>query len=75
MQNQMKQLKRTHMPIDCFFRLNHPFGIAEYNRAIISRFMREAVNSGLIVVADPSAAPKLMSYLPFWAAKRKGDQE
>lgn len=61
------------MPINCFFCLNHPFEIPEHNRAIISRLIHEAVNSGFAVPADPSAAPKLKSYLPFWAARKKGE--
>jgi hypothetical protein len=34
----------------------------------VSRFIREAVEAGAIVPADPEAAPKLRRYLPFWAA-------
>ncbi len=45
------------------------FGVEERNRSIISRLIREAVESGVIVPADPGAAPKLRSYLPSWAAK------
>ncbi len=44
------------------------FGVEEHNRAAISRFIREAVKAGAIVPADADAAPKLMRYLPFWAA-------
>jgi len=44
------------------------FGVEEHNRAAISRFIREAVRAGVIVPADADAAPKLMHYLPFWAA-------
>ena len=45
------------------------FGVEEHNRAAVSRFIREAVEAGAIVPADPDAAPKLMRYLPFWAAE------
>jgi ATP-dependent DNA helicase RecG len=44
------------------------FGVAERNRSTVSRFIREAVEAGVIVLVDPSAAPKSMKYLPFWAA-------
>jgi predicted HTH transcriptional regulator len=44
------------------------FGVEEHNRAAVSRFIREAVEAGLIIPADPGAAPKLMRYVPFWAA-------
>jgi predicted HTH transcriptional regulator len=43
------------------------FGVEEHNRAAVSRFIREAVEAGAIVPADPGAAPKLMRYLPCWA--------
>jgi predicted HTH transcriptional regulator len=44
------------------------FGVEDHNRAAISRMIREAVEAGAILPADPEAAPKLMRYLPFWAA-------
>ena len=43
-------------------------GVEARNRATVSRFIREAVEAGAIVPADPEAAPKLRRYLPFWAA-------
>ncbi|MFZ5491630.1 MAG: ATP-binding protein [Pseudomonadota bacterium] len=46
------------------------FGVEEQNRSTISRLIREAVEAGAIVPADSDAAPKLMRYLPFWAASR-----
>jgi ATP-dependent DNA helicase RecG len=48
------------------------FGVEEHNRAAVSRIIREAVETGVIVPAEPDAAPKLMRYLPFWAAPRDG---
>ena len=49
------------------------FGVEEQNRSTVSRLIREAVEAGAIVPADPGAAPKLMRYLPFWAsAAREG---
>lgn len=44
------------------------FGVEDHNRAAVSRMIREAVEAGAILPADPEAAPKLMRYLPFWAA-------
>ncbi|MDA0365946.1 MAG: putative DNA binding domain-containing protein [Chloroflexi bacterium] len=44
------------------------FGVEEQNRSTVSRLIREAVEAGVIVPADSDAAPKLMRYLPFWAA-------
>ncbi|HSV75330.1 MAG TPA: ATP-binding protein, partial [Chthonomonadales bacterium] len=46
------------------------FGVEEHNRSTVSRLIREAVEAGAIVPADPDAAPKLMRYLPFWAGTR-----
>lgn len=44
------------------------FGIEDQNIATASRLIREAVEAGAIVPYDPEAAPKLMRYIPFWAA-------
>jgi hypothetical protein len=44
------------------------FGIEPQNIATASRLIREAVEAGYIVPYDPNAAPKLMRYLPIWAA-------
>lgn len=46
------------------------FGVEVHNRALVSRLIREAVEAGAIVPAEPDAAPKLMRYLPFWASPR-----
>jgi predicted HTH transcriptional regulator len=47
------------------------FGVEDHNRALVSRLIREAVEAGAILPADPDAAPKLMRYVPFWASKRE----
>lgn len=47
------------------------FGVEEHNRSVVSRLIREAVEAGVVVPVDPDAAPKLMRYLPFWAAAPK----
>lgn len=44
------------------------FGIEPQNIASASRLIREAVEAGFIVPYDPNAAPKLMKYVPVWAA-------
>lgn len=44
------------------------FGIAEKNSATASRLIKEAIGAGLVVSYDPTAAPKLMRYIPAWAA-------
>lgn len=50
------------------------FGVEDHNRSTVSRLLREAVEAGAIVPADPDAAPKFMRYLPYWAAARREDQ-
>ena len=42
------------------------FGIEERNKATVSRYIREAVESGMIKPFDEDAARKLMKYVPFW---------
>lgn len=49
--------------------LRQRFGIAEKNASIASRLLNEAVEAGLIVVADPEVGKRIRSYLPFWAAR------
>ena len=43
------------------------FGIEVRNRAKASRLIAEAVREGSISPDDPSAAPKQMRYVPWWA--------
>lgn len=43
------------------------FGIADKNASTASRILSDAVDEGLIVVADPAAGPRLRRYLPTWA--------
>lgn len=43
------------------------FGIEKQNMSTASRFIKEAVASGLVLPYDENAAPKLMRYIPFWA--------
>jgi len=50
--------------------LRQRLGIDDKNIATASRLLGEAVESGLIVIADPEAGTRIRSYLPFWAAPR-----
>ncbi|MCC7172576.1 MAG: putative DNA binding domain-containing protein [Planctomycetes bacterium] len=43
------------------------FGIDEKNAATASHLLNEAVESGLVVIQNPSVGYKLRRYLPFWA--------
>jgi len=44
------------------------FGIDERNKATASRLLKDAVARGLITAYDKDASPRLMKYVPFWAA-------
>ena len=48
--------------------LRQRFGIAEENRAMASRLIRDALAAGAIVAHDSDAPPKYMKYVPWWAA-------
>jgi ATP-dependent DNA helicase RecG len=61
----LKYVNREHMTNTT---VRERFGIEPHNSSIASRLIREAVEAGYIVPHDPSAAPKLMRYLPFWSA-------
>lgn len=47
------------------------FGIEPQNIAAASRLIKEAVEAKAILPYDMSAAPKLMKYIPWWAAADK----
>lgn len=51
--------------------LRERFGIEDHNRSTVSRLIREAVETGAITCHDPSAAPKLRKYVPWWAAPQR----
>lgn len=55
--------------------LRQRLGIEEKNMATASRLLGEAVEAGLIVIADPQAGTKIRSYLPFWGAPRLNPRE
>jgi predicted HTH transcriptional regulator len=48
--------------------LRERFGIEPQNIAAASRIIKEAVEAGAIAPYDVAAAPKLMKYVPCWAA-------
>ncbi len=43
------------------------FEIADKNASIASRLLADAVDEGLIVIADPAVGSRSRRYLPFWA--------
>lgn len=43
------------------------FGIESGNKAIASRLLREALESGMIRLETEEVADKLRAYVPFWA--------
>ncbi len=49
------------------------FGIDPKNIATASRMIKESVAAGEIAPYDPVAAPKMMKYIPWWAAKPAGN--
>ncbi|HET9209150.1 MAG TPA: ATP-binding protein [Thermoanaerobaculia bacterium] len=61
----LRYVNREHMTNSS---VRERFGIEPQNIAVASRLIREAVEAGLIIPYDPDAAPKLMRYLPAWAA-------
>ena len=55
--------------------LRQRLGIDDKNIATVSRLLGEAVEAGLIVIADPEVGTRIRSYLPFWAAPRPDQGE
>ena len=47
--------------------LRERFGVEEKNKAAVSRYIREAIDAGMIRPVDEEAARKMMKYVPFWA--------
>lgn len=46
--------------------LRERFGVEEKNKAAVSRYIRQAVEVGMIKPLDATAARKLMKYVPYW---------
>jgi ATP-dependent DNA helicase RecG len=66
----LRYVNREHMTNTS---VRERFGIEPQNIAAASRLIREAVEAGVVVAYDPKAAPKMMRYMPAWAAPR-GDK-
>jgi len=49
--------------------LRERFGVSEQNKAAVSRYIREAIEEGVILPHDDKAPKKMMKYVPFWAKK------
>jgi ATP-dependent DNA helicase RecG len=47
--------------------LRERFGVEERNKSAVSRYIREAVEAGLIRPFDEEASRKMMKYVPYWA--------
>ncbi len=48
--------------------LRERFGVEDKNASMVSRFLNEALEAGLIAIADPEVGTRSRSYVPFWAA-------
>jgi ATP-dependent DNA helicase RecG len=66
----LRYVNREHMTNTS---VRERFGIEPQNIAAASRLIREAVEAGVVVAYDPKAAPKMMRYMPAWAAPQ-GDK-
>jgi len=65
----LRYVTRQHMTNSS---VRERFGIEERNMATASRLIKEAVDAKVIVPFDAEAAPRLMRYVPFWAAPNPG---
>ncbi|MES9857407.1 MAG: ATP-binding protein [Sedimenticola sp.] len=61
----LKYVQRDHLTNSS---IRERFGIEQKNSAQASRLIKEAVEAAEIAPYDPGAAPKLMKYIPWWAA-------
>jgi len=61
----LRYVNREHMTNTS---VRERFGIQPQNTAQASRLIKEALRAGAIVPYDDKAAPKLMRYIPYWAA-------
>ena len=43
------------------------FGIAKKSASQASRFLKESVDSGLVIIRDPKVGARSRTYLPYWA--------
>ena len=47
--------------------LRERFGVADKNKATVSRIIRDTVEKGYIRLYDDSKAPRYYKYIPYWA--------
>ncbi|OQX18430.1 MAG: transcriptional regulator [Desulfobulbaceae bacterium A2] len=47
--------------------LRERLGVEEKNKAAVSRYIREALDAGMVRPVNEDAARKMMKYVPFWA--------
>jgi ATP-dependent DNA helicase RecG len=47
--------------------LRERFGIEPQNIAMVSRYIREAIEAGALLPYDQSTGPRYMKYIPYWA--------
>ena len=47
--------------------LRKRFGVKDENKSTVSRYIREAIEAGLIKPYDPGASRRTMQYVPYWA--------
>ena len=52
--------------------LRERFGVVQNNKAIVSRYIREAIDADMIRPFDDQAAPRLRKYVPYWASSVTG---
>jgi ATP-dependent DNA helicase RecG len=64
----LKYVNREHMTNTT---VRQRFGISDRNIAQASRLIRETLDAGLIAPYDPSAGPRAMRYVPYWADPKR----
>ena len=55
--------------------LRERLAVPSKNASMISRVLREAIEAGLIVVANPQNGVRLRHYVPFWAVSNEGSMQ
>ena len=62
-------------PAEYLASLVHEFCALPRETEWVESKVGEAVEAGLIVIADSEVGTRIRSYLPFWAAPRSGAEE
>lgn len=60
-------LKRVNREYVTNSSLRERFNIKEKNSSMVSRLLKQTLESGLIKLADETASDKNKKYLPYWA--------